>query len=130
MATQASSSVNILDMFCQDPVFGSIDRYLMKGGSWYEADQMYWRIIQKRAVEQLGEITDSKPSNKNKEKAASLLQQLKETTVQLLPKEDSMAVFQRADEVVKKWTPTKAAPKAKTASTNIFAAFGEESDEE
>lgn len=115
----------------QDSVFGSIDRYLLNGGSWYEADQMYWRIIQKRAVEQLGELTAAKPTKSNQEKADSYLEQLKETTTQLLPKDHSVAVFQRAQEVVKTWAPPKVtAPKKKTTATNSFAALNQDSDEE
>ena len=127
MATQTTSSVNLMELFCQDPVFGSIDRYLINGGSWYEADQMYWRIIQNRAVTALGEITAAKPSKGNQEKAQTYLGQLKETTTQLFPTEHSTKVFQQADQVVKKWSP---APKAsKPKSTNVFAAFDESEEE-
>jgi threonyl-tRNA synthetase len=130
MATQTSNSVNLLDILCQDPVFGSIDRYLQNGGSWYEADQMYWRIIQKQAFEQLRELTAAKPTKSNQEKAQSYLEQLKETTTQLLPKDHSVAVFQRADQAVKTWAPPKAAPKKKIATMNVFAALNEDSEEE
>lgn len=135
MATQTTSSVNLMEIFCQDPVFGSIDRYLLNGGSWYEADQMYWRIIQKRAVEQLGELTAAKPTKSNQEKADTYLKQLKETTTQLLPQEDSLAVFQRADAIVKTWSPAAAAAaapkaKAKAKTMNSFALLDEESEEE
>lgn len=117
-----------MEIFCQDPVFGSIDRYLINGGSWYEADQMYWRIIQKQAVTALGEITAAKPSKANQEKAQTYLGQLKETTTQLFPTEHSTKVFEQAEQVVKKWSP---APKAsKPKGTNVFAALGDESEEE
>ena len=128
MATQTTSSVNLMELFCQDPVFGSIDRYLLNSGSWYEADQMYWRIIQNRAVTALGEITAAKPSKGNQEKAQAYLGQLKETTTQLFPQQDSAAVFAEAEQAVKTWAPALDAAKPKR--TNMFAALDDESEEE
>lgn len=133
MATQTTTSVNLLDMFCQDPVFGCVDRYLMNGGSWYEADQMYWRIIQARAVEGLRDLTAAKPSKSNQEKAAVFLADLKDTTTQLLPTDASALVFQRADQVVKTWAPPPKAAAAKASgktTSNTFALLDADSDEE
>ena len=124
----ATSSVNLLDIFCQDPVFGSVDRYLINGGSWYEADQMYWRMIQRQAVDGLRKVTMAKPTKSNQEKAETYLNSLKDTSSQLFPTEDSMAIFHQADSVVKNWVPpmkTAVAPK-----NNVFALLGADSEEE
>ena len=136
MTTQTTTSVNLLEMFAQDPVFGCVDRYLLRGGSWYEADQMYWRILQKRAVEGIQELTAAKHTKSNQEKAEAFLKHLKESSSQLFPTQDSMAVFQRADSVVKTWAPpakTPAAPKAAGAGKstgNSFALLGADSEDE
>ena len=134
MASQTTSSVNLLDIFCQDPVFGSIDRYLVSGGSWFEADQMYWRTIQQKAVEGLRDITVVKATKSNQERAENLLNQLKDSSTQLFPTENSMAVFQRANSVVQAWSPpTKtpvAVPVAGKSQRNTFALLDADSEEE
>ena len=130
MATQTMNSVNLLDIFCKDPTFGSVDRYLLNGGSWYEADQMYWSIIQQQALSGLRELTAAKATKSNQEKAQSFLGNLKETSVQLMPTEDSLAVFQRAEAVVKTWAPPPkvAAAPAKT-KRNTFALLDDSEEE-
>lgn len=132
MATQTTTSVNLLDIFAQDPVFGCVDRYLVNGGSWYEADQMYWRMMQKRAVEGIQELTAAKPTKSNQEKAEGFLQHLKESSTQLFPMQESMAVFQRADSVVKTWAPPPktAPPKVAGIKSNSFALLDADSEEE
>lgn len=102
---------------------------LFNGGSWYEADQMYWRILQNQVTLGLQEIVKTKPTTNNREKAETLLGKLKETTTQLWPQEDSMAVFQRVEQVVKVWTP---APKTTVVKTqhknNTFALLGDDEE--
>lgn len=123
------ATINIPDMLCADPLYGSVYRMLFNGGSWYEADQMYWRILQKQATLGLQEIVKTKPTANNREKAETLLGKLKETTTQLWPQEDSMAVFQRAEQVVKLWTPAAKATVVKTQhKNNTFALLGDDEE--
>ena len=125
MATQ----MNLLDIFSKDPDFGSVSRYLMSGGSWFEADQMYWAIIQQQALEGLREVTAAKPTKSNQERAEELLNNLKSTTSQLYPTKHSLSVFQQADALVKTWAPPKTAS-AKKGKHNTFAVLHEVSEEE
>lgn len=126
MATQTVTNINIRDVLCTDPDHGSIYRMLFNGGSWFEADQMHWRIIQQQAVQGLQEIVKTKPTKGNKEKAQTLLGELKETTGQLLPQADSMRVFLGAEQVVKTWAPA-VKPPAKV-KTNVFALLSDDEE--
>ena len=126
MATQT----NLLDIFSKDPVLRSVDSYLMSGGSWFEADQMYWQIIQQEAVEGLREVTAAKPTKSNQERAERLLNDLKSTTSQLFPTKHSLLVFQQADALVKSWAQNAKAASAKKGKRNAFAALHEVSEEE
>jgi hypothetical protein len=126
MATQ----MNLLDIFSKDPDFGSVDRYLTSGGSWFEADQMYWQIIQQQALKGLREVTAAKPTKSNQERAEELLNNLKSTTSQLFPTEQSLSVFQQADALVKTWAPPPKTASAKKGKRNTFAVLDEVSEEE
>lgn len=126
----ATTTLSALDtILCADPVYGDVHRYLINGGSWYEADQMHWRILQKIALKGLCDVTAGKSTKANQEKAAALLGQLKETTTQLFPNEDSMAVFLKAESIVKAWAPPpKAAVKAAVKTGNVFAALDDDEE--
>lgn len=126
MATQT----NLLDIFSKDPVLRSVDSYLMSGGSWFEADQMYWQIIQQEAVEGLREVTAAKPTKSNQERAERLLNDLKSTTSQLFPTKHSLLVFQQAEALVKSWAQNAKAASVKKGKRNAFAALHEVSEEE
>jgi hypothetical protein len=126
MATQT----NLLDIFSKDPVLRSVDSYLMSGGSWFEADQMYWQIIQQDAVEGLREVTAAKPTKSNQERAEGLLNELKSTTSQLYPTKHSLLVFQQADALVNTWAQNSKAASAKKGKHNTFAVLHEVSEEE
>ncbi len=130
MATQTVTTINLQETLCAHPDHGAIYRMLFNGGSWYEADQMHWRFVQQRAITGLQEVVKTKPTKGNQEKAQTLLGELKETTVQLLPQSDSMKVFQHAEEVVKTWTPAAKAPaKAQTKGTgNAFALLDDDEE--
>ena len=113
--------MNLQVMLCADPLYGNIYRHLFNGGSWYEADQMHWRIVQQHAAMGLQELIESKPTKSNQDKAQTFLGQLKETTVQLLPQSDSMKVFLEAEQVVKTWTPAAKTLQKTQDKANKFA---------
>jgi hypothetical protein len=126
MATQ---TMNVKQILCADPMHGAVYRMLFNGGSWFEADQMHWRVIQQRAIVGLQEVVKSKPTKSNQQKAQVLLDELKDTTVQLLPQEDSMRVFLRADQVVKTWAPAAKQPVKTQGPRNAFALLDTDEDE-
>lgn len=126
-------SINLQDVLCADPVGGCIYRYLFNGGSWFEADQMEWRLQQELTLQQLKTIVEAKPTKANQQKAHQLLGNLEECAKQLVPSDGPMALYQRADQVVKTWAPAAKAPevKPKTAKgVNAFAALGDSEEEE
>jgi hypothetical protein len=125
-------SIDLQASLCADPVGGSIYQYLFNGGSWFEADQMHWRLEQEYALNQLKVVLMSKATKSNQEKASSALICLEECAKQLVPHDEPMALFLQADQVVKTWAP---APKTVTSGTqpkgtNVFAALDEDSEEE
>lgn len=125
MATTTNTSVNLKDVLCADPLSGDIYKHLFQGGSWFEADQMHWRLQQQMALKGLTEVVKTKPTKINKEKAALHLSDLRETVTQLLPQNDSLAVFKQADRVVQAWAPPP--PKiSETLKKNVFAMLAEE----
>lgn len=117
-------------MLCADPNAGAIYRHLFAGGSWFEAEQMHWRLQQQHALDQLKAALEAKATKSNQDKAQTALGLLEECAKQLVPSEDAMAVFKRADQVVKVWTPAAAKAAAKPKNSNVFAALNEDSEEE
>ena len=132
--TKMSSSVSI-DLqaaLCADPVGGAIYRHLFNGGSWFEADQMHWRLQQEQALIKFKSAVGAKPTKPNQQKAQEALKELEECAKQLVPSTEPMALFQRADQVVKTWAP-KVAPKAaetKPKTANAFSALDDSEEEE
>ncbi len=125
------SSINIQEALCADPYGGAIYRHLFNGGSWFEADQMHWRLQQDVALAQLKRLLDTKPTKANQEKANELLAELAECAKQLIPSDEASALFLKADQVVKTWAPAPKPAKTKPVKgANVFAALDEESEEE
>ena len=125
------SSINIQKVLCADPYGGAIYRHLFNGGSWFEADQMHWRLQQDVALAQLKRLLDTKPTKANQEKACSALGSLEECVKQLVPQNEAKALFLKADQVVKTWAPAAKPVKTKPVKgANVFAALDEESGEE
>ena len=124
-------SINIQDALCADPYGGDIYRHLFNGGSWFEADQMHWRLQQNYALTQLSSLVSAKPTKSNQEKANEALGELAECAKQLIPSTEAAALFQKAEQVVKTWAPAPKPVKAKPVKgANVFAALDEESEEE
>jgi hypothetical protein len=124
-------SINIQQQLCADPVSGGIYSYLFNGGSWFEADQMHWRLEQEWALNQLKVVVEAKATKANQEKAATALRSLEECAKQLVPPREALALFLKADQIVKTWAPAPKAAAAKTPQTmNVFAAFSDDSEEE
>jgi hypothetical protein len=127
----SSLSINIQEVLCADPYGGAIYRHLFNGGSWFEADQMHWRLQQKYALTQLDSLVSAKPTKANQEKANEALGELAECAKQLVPSTEAAALFQKAEQVVKTWAPAPAPKTVKAKpSANVFAALDEESEEE
>jgi len=124
------SSINIQEVLCADPVGGAIYKHLFNGGSWFEADQMHWRLEQQWAITQLQTVVAAKPTKANQEKACSALGSLEECVKQLVPQNEAKALFLKADQVVKAWAPAPKPAKDKPKTINVFAALDEESEEE
>jgi hypothetical protein len=123
-----TNSVNLLEMVCQDPIFGPVDRYLMTGGSWFEADQMHWHLLQRQAIEGLCSLTADKPTKSNQERAELLLNHLKESSTQLFPTQSSLAIYLKAESMVKSWVPPVKAKTARKRKHNSFSALDSEEE--
>jgi hypothetical protein len=131
MATINSSPRPLQDLLCSDPVHGAVYRMLFNGGSWFEADQLHWKIHRENALVSLGSLTAEKPTKANQEKAQIALSDLKEATVQLCPSPDpALAAFHRLESVVAKWEPKKATAAPKNGVKNTFAALAEDDEED
>jgi hypothetical protein len=116
------ANINLQQSLCADPINGGIYRHLFNGGSWFEADQMYWRVRQEEALASLKALVEEKASKSNKTKAAADLAVLKEAAAQLLPTQDSLAAFQAAETIVKTWETPKVLPKTANAKgKNAFS---------
>jgi bacterioferritin-associated ferredoxin len=124
-----ATTINLREILCSDPNYGGVYRMLFNGGSWYEADQMYWRILQQRATIDLQEIIKAKPTASNCEKAQGFLTTLKGTTTQLSPQNDCGEVVQWAEQVVKAWAPAAKAPTVKIQhKKNSFALLDDDEE--
>lgn len=126
----SSVSIDLQAALCADPVGGAIYRHLFNGGSWFEADQMHWRLQQTQALKLLKSIVEAKPTKPNQQKAQQALKELEECAKQLVPSTEPTALFQRADQVVKTWAPAPKAAVAKPKTANAFAALDDSEEEE
>ena len=123
-------SIDLQASLCSAPVGGSIYQYLFNGGSWFEAEQMHWRLEQEYALNQLKVVLVSKATKGNQEKALSALSTLEECAKQLFPHNEAMALFLDADQAVKTWAPAPKTAASGSKGINVFAALTEESEEE
>jgi hypothetical protein len=123
-------SIDLQASLCSAPVGGSIYQYLFNGGSWFEAEQMHWRLEQEHALNQLQTVVAAKPTKANQEKALSAISSLEECAKQLVPHDEPMALFLKADQVVKTWAPAPKTAASGSKGTNVFAALDEDSEEE
>ena len=123
-------SIDIHQRLCADPVGGSIYKHLFNGGSWFEADQMHWRLEQELALNQLKALVEAKATKANQEKAREALTSLHECARQLIPQNDAMALFPRSDQIVKTWVPAPKAVAKSVKGINVFAALGDSEEEE
>ena len=124
----AITTINLKEMLCTDPLHGGIYQSLFNGGSWFEADQTYWASQQKRATLSLLELMDSNPSKSNILKAAACLADLKATSEQIVPMEDSLLAFSSAEKIVKEWEAPALKKAALSKKSNAFALLGEDED--
>ena len=116
----------LTDALCADPAGGHIFRYLLNGGSWYEADQMHWRLVRDHALAQLDPLLGKKPTGAHVARAKELLALLHECARQLVADSDSAFVAKKAETLVQAWSK----PKASVNTTNAFNALVEDSEEE
>jgi hypothetical protein len=126
------ANVDLKSTLCADPVYGAVYKHLFNGGSWFEADQMEWRINQALALQELKTLVSGKPTKANQEKATVALGRLEESCKQLVPPDHAMAAFHNVEAIVKTWAPPPAVTvvtKKPKKGTNVFAALGD-SDEE
>lgn len=132
MAVQISSSSNINDVLCADPMYGCVSEMLMNGGSWFEADQMYWRLRQQHVCSELKKLLENRATKSAITSAEELLQELQECSKQLLYNiAENGKLFARAEELVKSWAPEKktVAVVVKRVSKNNFTLLDDSEEE-
>ncbi len=118
------------DSLCADPVYGSVYQILFQGGSWYDADQAYWRIRYESMAEELGTLLVNKPTKSTKEKAMALLGDLQAASAQLPSYTDITTSLTQIEAVVKAWAPPPSSgPKPAKRSKNAFDLLGEDEEE-
>jgi len=120
-----TTSAFLSELLCSDPVYGDVSRILLSGGSWYDADQLYWQIRQDLLANELVALLKGKPSKSAQAKVSDLLVKINETCRQLL--ETRPQVLSLID-AAKKWTPAPTVPGP--VPQNAFAALAAGSDEE
>jgi hypothetical protein len=126
MATSVSS-VSLKDILCSDPVDGVVYKHLFNGGSWFEAEQMHWRIRHKHLLAEITTLTTMKPTKNHAEKAKSLLVYLKDTSTQLVPDTEYLPIHAKAETMVSSWMAPLTKPVVKSKG---FAALAETDSEE
>jgi|688.fasta_scaffold1567062_1 hypothetical protein len=122
----ATPSLSLKAYLCNDPVDGVVYRHLFNGGSWFEADQMHWRICHERAFAEISRLTTVKPTKNNVERAKNFLAHMKEASNQLVSGTEYQALFTRAESMVAHWMAPLTRPAVQAKG---FAALAE-SDEE
>ncbi len=126
MSTNVSSSIDLRSIMCSDPTEGPVYQLLFNGGSWFEAEQMFWRLSHSRLREELTTLTRGKATKGNAERAKMLLASLKEATKQLVASREHLTAYNQAEAFVTKWS-ARSRPASKGKG---FAALAEESEEE
>lgn len=118
--------MSLSEILCADPFGGHIFRHLLNGGSWFEADQMHWRLVRDRSLTELSTLLLKKPRGAHVERAKELLANLQEASRQLVGDAPTVAVTKKVEGLIATWSK----PKASVAHTNTFTALLDDSDEE
>jgi len=122
-------SMPLKEILCADPMYGSVYQTLFQGGSWYDADQAYWRIRYEAMAEELGALLMAKPTKVTKEKALVLLGDLQAAAAQMPSYLDITTSLAQIEAVVKNWLPPQASgPKPVKRSKNAFDLLGGEEE--
>lgn len=121
------ANINLNEIFCADPIHGASYRSLLNGGSWFEADQAYWKVQQQKTMSNLGQLIEAKATKTNVARAESWLLELKESAAQIVPMDDGRTLFEQTEKIVKTW---EAPPNKKTVTkTNVFALLDNDDEE-
>jgi hypothetical protein len=126
VSVSVSVSVSLPELLCAEPSGGHIFRHLLNGGSWFEADQMHWRVVRDQSLTEVSTLLTKKPTVANVERAKQLLSNLQEASKQLVCDAPTVAVTKKVEGLIATWSK----PKAKAKNTNAFTALLEDSDEE
>ena len=129
MSTNTSTNFRSLsEILSSDHENGIVYRHLFGGGSWFEAEQMHWRILLNRNVGEINTLLTKNPSPANVERAQASLGLLNECVHQLVAEPGALVVATQCGALVKNWST----PKAPTVNigTNAFGAFLDDSDDE
>lgn len=132
MATN-TSSINLVQILCADPMGGPVYRHLFNGGSWFEADQMHWRCQWDTSLQGLEKLVSSKPTQSNQAAAQTHLSNLEYAANQLVPNTGPLAALQKVQDIVVKWAPPRASAvpsKTKPSVQNAFSVLVEDEDDE
>lgn len=116
----------LTDALCADPAGGHIFKYLLSGGSWFEADQMHWRLVRDQAFVELKTLLTKEPTASHVERSKELMANLQYASKQLVADEVTALQVKKADILVTAWSK----PKVSTTTTNVFNALVDDSDEE
>jgi hypothetical protein len=125
--------MNLIDILCSDPVGGPVYRHLFNGGSWFEADQMHWRIQWDSSLKRIESLVSAKPTQTNQQAAKSALSNLEYSANQLVPNTDPLATFKKVQDIVVKWAPPSRPPlppKVKSTLRNTFGVLVDDEDDE
>lgn len=127
MATVTNnSSSSLIDIMCADPVEGAVYRHLFNGGSWFEAEQLHWRIVHDRTLPDLQALFTKKPTRGNIAKAQELMELLGHCAMQLVADPVATANVKTATALMATWSK----PKVSSTGTNAFANLADNSDDD
>lgn len=125
MAT--TDNISIPTLLCADPNGGHIFKYLLNGGSWFEADQMHWRLVRDQTFAELRTVLAKKPTVSHVARAKELMATLHEVSKQLICDDATVQNVKKAEPLVTGWSKPKGSVSTKA---NVFSALVEDSDEE
>lgn len=117
-----ASSLALNQILCSDPIYGSVYSTLLSGGSWYEADQQYWRLRYDQMAEELGSLLLTKPTKAAQERALQILGDLRAAAAQLPCNPTIERSVNEIAQIVAQWVPKTPLKR----SRNLFDALEEE----
>lgn len=120
MASLTMITSPLTDVLCADPLYGNVYKTLLSGGSWYDADQQYWRIRYEGMAEELGSVLLLKPSKSAQEKAQTLLGDLRAAAASLACSPEIDLSIAQIEQIVALWVPKKEEKKAVKRPRNAF----------